>query len=213
MAMATGGWFLQRGVGAGAQHLRERASVRGRAAHVSDSFVDRRSRRSCTRWRSTGCSSELGDPHTSLMPAGTTSSCGCRRRASTAGSARRSTAQRLDHGDRAAAGDAGGARAGLQAGDQIIEVDGESTRDWGRTWRSASCAGRRARGGHPVARSGVDQPIPVRDRARGDPHQGGAVGLHDGWRRRLRRAELVQRELDAGAARRRSAAAGEGARG
>jgi carboxyl-terminal processing protease len=56
-----------------------------------------------------------------------------------------------------------GMRAGLQAGDQIIEVDGESTRDW-----DTDMAVSRLRGpkGKPVdiviARGGVDQPIPIR---------------------------------------------------
>jgi carboxyl-terminal processing protease len=55
-----------------------------------------------------------------------------------------------------------GARAGLQAGDQIIEVDGESTKDW-----STDIAVSKLRGAPgstvniKIGRVGADQPIPI----------------------------------------------------
>jgi hypothetical protein len=57
---------------------------------VSENFVDEKPAGRAVPDGDRRDAQELGDPHTSLMPARTTSGCGCRRRASTAASECRS---------------------------------------------------------------------------------------------------------------------------
>ena len=162
-AMATGGWFLQRGIGQERNIYANARLFEDVLRFVSESFVDDKEPSELYQMAVDGMLEELGDPHTSLMVAKDYE----RLRLATQG----------EYGgigisiDRRAGWitvisplpGTPGMRAGLQAGDQIIEVDGESTRDW-----DTDMAVSRLRGpkGKPVdiliARGGVDQPIPIR---------------------------------------------------
>lgn len=162
-AMATGGWFLQRGLGQERNIYANARLFEDVLRFVSDNFVDQKQPAELYRMAIDGMLEELGDPHTSLMPAQDYE----RLRMQTQGEYGGIGVQ-IDRRNGwitviAPLPGTPGARAGLQAGDQIIEVDGESTREW-----DTEMAVSRLRGpkGRPVdikiARIGVDQPIPIR---------------------------------------------------
>src|SRR5690606_12990128 len=161
-AMATGGWFLQRGMGQERNVYANARLFEDVLQFVSQSFVDEKDSSELYRMAVDGMLEELGDPHTSLMVADDYE----RLRLQTQG----------EYGGIGVSIDrrAGwitvisplpgtpGERAGLQAGDQIIEVNGESTRDW-----DTDMAVSKLRGPENsdvdilIARGGVDQPIPI----------------------------------------------------
>jgi carboxyl-terminal processing protease len=162
-AMATGGWFLQRGMGQERNVYANARLFEDVLRFVSEGFVDEKETTDLYRMAVDGMLEELGDPHTSLMMAEDYE----RLRLQTQG----------EYGGIGVSIDrrAGwitvinplpgtpGMRAGLQAGDQIIEVNGESTRDWDTDLAVSKLRGPE---GSPVdilvARGGVDQPIPIR---------------------------------------------------
>jgi carboxyl-terminal processing protease len=163
LAMATGGWFLQRGVGQERNLYANARLFEDVLRFVSESFVDQKQPTELYQMAIDGMLEQLGDPHTSLMVA--------------------SDYERLRMQTQGEYGGIGvqidrrngwitvisplpgtpGARAGLQAGDRIIEVNGESTRDWDVDMAVSQLRGPK---GSPVnirvARGGVEEPIPVR---------------------------------------------------
>lgn len=162
-AMATGGWFLQRGMGQERNVYANARLFEDVLRFVSESFVDSKESSDLYRMAVDGMLEQLGDPHTSLMLAEDYE----RLRLQTQG----------EYGGIGVSIDrrsgwitvisplpgTPGARAGLQAGDQIIEVNGESTRDWDTDLAVSKLRGPK---GSPVdiliARGGVDEPIPIR---------------------------------------------------
>lgn len=163
VAMATGGWFLQRGIGQERNLYANARLFEDVLRFVSESFVDQKQPTELYQMAIDGMLEQLGDPHTSLMVA--------------------SDYERLRMQTQGEYGGIGvqidrrngwitvisplpgtpGMRAGLQAGDRIIEVNGETTRDWDVDMAVSQLRGPK---GSPVnimvARGGVDQPIPVR---------------------------------------------------
>ncbi|MBR9989080.1 MAG: S41 family peptidase [Gemmatimonadetes bacterium] len=162
-AMATGGWFLQRGMGQERNVYANARLFEDVLRFVSESFVDSKESSQLYQMAVDGMLEQLGDPHTSLMLAKDYE----RLRLQTQG----------EYGGIGVSIDRRGGwitvisplpgtpgmRAGLQAGDQIIEVDGESTRDWDTDLAVSKLRGPK---GSPVnimiARGGLDQPIPIR---------------------------------------------------
>jgi carboxyl-terminal processing protease len=162
-AMATGGWFLQRGMGEERNVYANARLFEDVLRFVSESFVDSKESTELYQMAVDGMLEQLGDPHTSLMPAQDYE----RLRLQTQG----------EYGGIGVSIDRRGGwitvisplpgtpgmRAGLQAGDQIIEVEGESTREWDTDLAVSKLRGPK---GSPVniliARGGVDQPIPIR---------------------------------------------------
>lgn len=161
-ALATGGWFLQRGVGQERNIYANARLFEDVLRYVSDSFVDSKEPAELYRMAVDGMLTELGDPHTSLMVAKDYE----RLRLQTQGEYGGIGVQIDKRNDWitviAPLPGTPGARAGLQAGDQIIEVDGESTKDW-----STDIAVSKLRGAPgskveiKIARTGADQPIPI----------------------------------------------------
>jgi carboxyl-terminal processing protease len=161
--MATGGWFLQRGAGQERNIYANARLFEDVLRFVSDNFVDDKEPTELYRMAVDGMLEELGDPHTSLMVAKDYE----RLRLQTQG----------EYGGIGVSIDRRGGwitvinplpgtpgmRAGLQAGDQIIEVNGESTRDWDTDLAVSKLRGPK---GSPVdimiARGGMDKPIPIR---------------------------------------------------
>ncbi len=164
VALATGGWFLQRGAG------QEQNNVYGNAQlfeqvlqYVSQAFVDEKQPSDLYQMAIDGMLQELGDPHTVFMPAKEYENLRITTQGEYAGIGV-SIAKR-----------AGwvtvitplpgtpGERAGLQAGDAIVEVNGQNTHDWTEDQAVAQLRGQK---GTPVdikiARLGVDQPIPFK---------------------------------------------------
>src|SRR5690606_36832881 len=129
-ALTSGGWFLQRGVGPERNIYANARLFEDVLRHVSDSFVDRKDPTELYKMAIDGMLGELGDPHTSLMVARDYE----RLRMQTQGEYGGIGIQ-IDRRNGwitviAPLPRTPGVRAGLQAGDQIIEVNWESTRDW-----------------------------------------------------------------------------------
>jgi carboxyl-terminal processing protease len=161
-ALATGGWFLQRGVGAERNIYANARLFEDVMRYVSDSFVDSKEPAELYRMAIDGMLGELGDPHTTLMVAKDYE----RLRMQTQGEYGGIGVQ-IDKRNGwitviAPLPGTPGARAGLQTGDQISEVDGESTKDW-----TTDIAVSKLRGPQgskvdiKIARLGADQPIPI----------------------------------------------------
>jgi carboxyl-terminal processing protease len=164
LAMATGGWFLQRGVGQERNLYANARLFEDVLRFVSESFVDQKQPTELYQMAIDGMLEQPGRPaHVADGRVGLRAAADA-----DAGRVRRHwrpdrSAQRLDHRDLAAAGHAG--RAGGTSG-RRPDHRGERRVDAGTgtsTWRSASCGGRRAaRSTSGVARGGVEEPIPVR---------------------------------------------------
>jgi carboxyl-terminal processing protease len=163
IAMATGGWFLQRGLGQERNIYANARLFEDVLRLVSDNFVDQKQPSELYRMAIDGMLDELGDPHTSLMPAREYE----RLRLQTQGEYGGIGVQ-IDRRNGwitviAPLPGTPGARAGLQAGDQIIEVNGESTRDWDTDMAVSQLRGPKGEAVNiKVARIGVDQPMEIR---------------------------------------------------
>lgn len=163
LALASGGWLLQKG-GIQEQNVYFQARLFEEVLHhVSDRFVDPQEPAELYRKAIDGLLYELGDPHTSLM----TPKDFEQLRVQTEGEYGGLGIQ-IDIRDGwvtviAPLRDTPAERAGLQAGDRIVQVDGETTRGW-----TVDEAVDRLRGPKGeavdlrVVRSGVDEPIPFR---------------------------------------------------
>jgi len=162
-ALATGGWLLQRGAGA-QQNIYTNARVFNEVmGHVSSSFVDPKDEGDLYRMAIDGMLQELGDPHTGFMAADEYEDLRIQTQGEYGGLG-------ITISQRAGwitvitpLPGTPGERAGLRAGDQIVEVEGESTRGWTEDEAVARLRGPK---GSPVnikiARLGADQPIPLR---------------------------------------------------
>jgi carboxyl-terminal processing protease len=162
LAMATGGWFLQRGIGEERNIYANARLFEDVLRYVSEHFVDVKEPAQLYQMAIDGMLSELGDPHTAVMPARDYDQLRLQTQGEYGG-----IGIQIDRRGGwitviAPLPGTPGARAGLQTGDQIVEVNGESTRDW-----DTDMAVQRLRGPRGstvrivIARPGVDQPIPL----------------------------------------------------
>jgi len=161
VALVSGGWLLQHGV-SDQRNLYEQARVFDEVRTLlTDRFVDRPSNGDLYRMATKGMIRELGDPHTSFL-----------------------TPEEFNEFYTAMSGEYAGIgaqiverdgwvtvlaplpgtpaeRAGLRAGDRVIEIEGRSTRGWNSDQAVKLLRGPR---GEPVsvriARIGVEEPIP-----------------------------------------------------
>ncbi|MGH7504582.1 MAG: S41 family peptidase, partial [Longimicrobiales bacterium] len=135
--------------------------------HVSNDFVDEKSPEALYQMAIDGMLQELGDPHTGFLPADEYENLRIQTQGEYGGLgiqiAKRAGWITVINPLPGTPGE----RAGLRAGDQIIEVDGESTKGWTEDEAVAQLRGPK---GAPVdikiARIGFDEPIPfeiVRD--------------------------------------------------
>jgi carboxyl-terminal processing protease len=162
VAMATGGWFLQRGIGEERNIYANARLFEDVLRFVSENFVDAKQPGELYQMAIEGMLGELGDPHTALMPARDYE----RLRMQTQGEYGGIGIQIDRRGGWitviAPLPGTPGARAGLQTGDQIVEVNGESTRDWDTDMAVSQLRGPRgSKVRISIARPGVDQPIPL----------------------------------------------------
>ncbi|MEX0908001.1 MAG: S41 family peptidase [Gemmatimonadota bacterium] len=162
IAMATGGWFLQRGVGQERNLYANARLFEDVLRFVSETFVDQKQPGELYQMAIDGMLEELGDPHTSLMAAADYE----RLRMATQGEYGGIGVQ-IDRRNGwitviSPLPGTPGERAGLRAGDRIIRVAGESTQEW-----DVDMAVQRLRGPEgeavdiEVARSGVERPLPI----------------------------------------------------
>lgn len=163
VALATGGWLLQRGVSREGNVYFQARLFDEVLHHISDRYVDPKEPSSLYKMAIDGLIYELGDPHTAFMTPEEYDALKVQTQGEYAG-----IGSEIDVRDGwvtivAPLPGSPSERAGLQAGDRIIEVNGRSTRGW-----SSDEAVRELRGpkGQPVeievARVGVDEPIPFR---------------------------------------------------
>ena len=162
-ALATGGWFLQRGTEP-AQNIYGNARLFEEVFQlVSQGFVDEKSPEQLYQMAIDGMLQELGDPHTGFMAAKEYENLRIQTQGEYGGLgvqiAKRAGWITVINPLPGTPGE----RAGLRAGDQIIEVDGQSTADWTEDQAVANLRGPR---GEPVdiriARVGFDEPIAFR---------------------------------------------------
>jgi carboxyl-terminal processing protease len=163
VALATGGWFLQRGVEPERNVYANSRVFNEVLRYVSEGFVDAKDESDLYRMAIDGMLQELGDPHTGFLPAKEYEDLRITTQGEYGG---------LGISISKRAGwitvitplpGTPGERAGLRAGDQIIEVDGETTKGWTEDQAVAKLRGPK---GSPVdlkvARMGADEPIAFR---------------------------------------------------
>ena len=163
VALATGGWFLQRGADQ-ERNVYANSQLFEQVLHyVSEAFVDEKQPSDLYQMAIDGMLESLGDPHTGFLPAREYENLRIATQGQYGGIgisiAKRSGWVTVITPLPGTPGE----RAGLQAGDQIVEVDGETTRDWTDDEAVARLRGPK---GAPVdikvARVGIDQPIAFR---------------------------------------------------
>jgi carboxyl-terminal processing protease len=162
-ALATGGWLLQRGA-------EPEQNVYGNARLfqevfelVSEGFVDEKSPEQLYQMAIDGMLQELGDPHTGFMPAEDYENLRIQTQGEYGGLgvqiAKRAGWITVINPLPGTPGE----RAGLRAGDQIIEVDGQSTADWTEDQAVANLRGPKGEAVEiKIARVGFDDPIAFR---------------------------------------------------
>jgi carboxyl-terminal processing protease len=162
-ALATGGWFLQRGAEQ-ERNVYANSQLFEQVLHyVSEAFVDEKEPSELYQMAIDGMLESLDDPHTGFLPAQEYETLRIATQGQYGGIgisiAKRSGWVTVI----APLPGTPGERAGLQAGDQIIEVNGETTREWTDDEAVARLRGPK---GTPVdikvARVGLDQPIAFR---------------------------------------------------
>ncbi|MGH7555310.1 MAG: S41 family peptidase [Longimicrobiales bacterium] len=130
LALATGGWLLQRGVEPGRNVYANSRVFNEVMRYVSEGFVDQKDDSELYRMAIDGMLEQLGDPHTGFMPAKEYEDLRITTQGEYGG---------LGISISKRAGwitvinplpGTPGERAGLRAGDQIIEVNGETTKSW-----------------------------------------------------------------------------------
>ncbi len=163
VALATGGWLLQRGASQEGNVYFQARIFDEVLHHISDRYVDPLEPSTLYRMAIDGLIYELGDPHTAFMTPEDYDALRVQTQGEYAG-----IGSEIDVRDGwvtivSPLPGSPSERAGLQAGDRIIEVDGRSTRGW-----SSNDAVRELRGpkGQPVEltvqRVGVEEPIRFR---------------------------------------------------
>jgi carboxyl-terminal processing protease len=163
IAMATGGWFLQRGIGQERNIYANSRLFEDVLRFVSQNFVDEKAPSDLYQMAIDGMLNELGDPHTSLMPARDYEQLRMQTQGEYGG-----IGVQIDRRNGwitviAPLPGTPGERAGLRAGDQIIEVNGESTRDWDTDMAVSRLRGPKGSAVDiKIGRMGADQPVPVR---------------------------------------------------
>jgi dTMP kinase len=167
VAFVSGGWLLQRGVAGESSAFQQARILEEVLNRISRDYVDQRPTEELYRMAVDGLLRELGDPHTSFM-----------------------TAEEYNNLRIQTTGEYGGLgiqiaerdgwitviaplpgtpaeRAGLLAGDRIVEVEGRSTEGWSDQDAVNVLRGPRGTAVNiTIARTGVDQPIRSPSRAR-----------------------------------------------
>ena len=163
VALITGGWFLQRGVEQEANVYLQARLFQEVLDHVTERYVDLVDRSGLIGSAIEGVLEELNDPHTSFINAETWDGFRFRSGADADYGGVGLEIQNRDGWVTVITPLPGGPalRAGIRAGDRIIEVEGASAEDW-ETDQAASLL--RGSPGTDVSlridRPGVDEPIP-----------------------------------------------------
>jgi carboxyl-terminal processing protease len=160
LALLAGGWFLQRGVAQEQNVYVQTRLLQEVADHIAERFVDPVDRQSLYESAIQGMIRGLGDPNTSLLTADDYETF----RIQTEGDYGGVGLEIVDRDDYITVVSplpgTPGARAGIRAGDEIVEVDGQSTRGWSGQQAVQVLRGRPGSDVQVrIRRSGVDEPI------------------------------------------------------
>jgi len=129
-AVLTGGWFLQAGVSQDKNVYFQVRLFEEVMGHVMTSFVDPVDREDLYESAIQGVIQELGDPNTSFMPAATVEDFRIRMEGEYGGVGLEVVPQDGWVTVVTPLPGTPGTRLGIRAGDQIVEVEGESTEGW-----------------------------------------------------------------------------------
>lgn len=160
VAFVSGGWLLQQGVQE-EQRTAERAAIfQEILQHVSERYVDETSTSELYDMAIDGLLEKIGDPHTSLMTAEQYDNLRVQTEGEYGGLG-------IEIGMRdgwvtviSPLPDSPAERAGIRAGDRIVEVEGESTEGWGVDDAVAVLRGPRGEAASiRIARPGADDSI------------------------------------------------------
>ena len=160
IALATGGWFLQRGVNQ-EQNVYVQEKLFDEVVHrVSDNFVDKKEPSQLYQMAIDGLLEELGDPHTSFMTPKDYNTLKVQTQGEYGGLG-------MQIGKRdgwitviAPLPNTPAERAGVLSGDQIIEFNGKTTEDWDEDGAVSTLRGPKGTTVElKVRRIGVEQPI------------------------------------------------------
>lgn len=161
VAFATGGWLLQQGVSSERNVYVTAQLFEDVLQHVSQRFVDDKSAGELYRMAIDGMLQELGDPHSVFMTSKDYEDLRVQTQGEYGGIGIQIAQRNGWTTVLAPLPGTPGERAGLRAGDAIIEVDGESTRGWSEDEAVKNLRGPRgSKVEIKVARPGVDDPIP-----------------------------------------------------
>jgi carboxyl-terminal processing protease len=160
LALLAGGWFLQRGVAQDQNLYVQTRLLEEVVDHISQRFVDPVDRESLYKSAIDGVIGGLGDPNSSLLNVDDYENF----RIQTEGDYGGVGLEIVDRDEFITVVSplpgTPGSRAGIRAGDQIVEVDGESTRGWSAQQAVQVLRGRPGSDAEvQILRPGVDEPI------------------------------------------------------
>ncbi|MGH7459392.1 MAG: S41 family peptidase [Longimicrobiaceae bacterium] len=162
-ASLSGGWLLQQHPGEEENPARRARLLDEVIEHLADRYVDERSESELYRMAVEGLLRELGDPHTSFLTAEDYEDLAVQTTGEYGGLGIEISVRDGWITIISALPDTPAERAGLIAGDRIVEVEGESTEGWSDQDAVNALRGPK---GAPVnisiARPGVNEPIPYR---------------------------------------------------
>ncbi len=161
IAFATGGWLLQQGVSSERNIYATAQLFEDVLRHVSARFVDEKQPSELYRLAIDGMLEELGDPHSVFMTAEDYEDLRVQTQGEYGGIGIQIAERNGWITVLSPLPGTPGERAGLRAGDAIIEVEGESTREWTEDEAVSRLRGPRgSKVNLRIARVGVDDPIP-----------------------------------------------------
>lgn len=163
ISLATGGWFLQRGVSREGNVYTQARLFEEVLHRISDDYVDSLDPSSLYKMAIDGLIHELGDPYTAFMTPEDYSNLRVTTQGEYGGIGAEITRRDGWVTIMAPLPGSPSERAGLQAGDKIVEIDGESTRGWTQDDAVAKLRGPKGTVVEfKVARTGIDELIPFR---------------------------------------------------
>jgi carboxyl-terminal processing protease len=163
IALATGGWFLQRGVSREGNVYTQARLFEEVLHRISDDYVDAKDPSSLYKMAIDGLIYELGDPYTAFMTPEDYNNLKVTTQGEYGGIGSEITKRDGWVTIMAPLPGSPSERAGLQAGDKIVEINGVSTRGWSQDDAVAKLRGPKGSAVEfKVARSGIDELIPFR---------------------------------------------------
>jgi carboxyl-terminal processing protease len=163
IALVTGGWFLQQGAQQGSNVYFQANLFNEVMHHVQDKFVDQKSPSDLYKMAIDGMLEELGDPHTTFMSSDEYGRLMIETQGEYGG-----VGMEIDSRDGwitviAPLPGTPAERAGLQAGDRVVEIEGKTTRNMPSDEAVKLLRGPRGQAvNFKVLREGMTEPAPYR---------------------------------------------------